>query len=98
MSHRPDELLLNSSAAAATFAAAFAAARLGQTPNRALYSVSMGGIRCLSARSMYGARGVANTSFLAKQGKKSLIFGSGTQFYVQMLFFWHSGGVLCPFN
>ena len=36
--------------------------------------------------------------FWAKQGKKSLIFGSGTQFYVQMLFFWHSGGVLCPLN
>ena len=30
--------------------------------------------------------------FWAKQGKKSLIFGSGTQFYVQMLFFWHSAG------
>ena len=36
--------------------------------------------------------------FWAKQGKKSLIFGSGTQFHVQMLFFWHSGGVLCPLN
>ena len=36
--------------------------------------------------------------FWAEQGKKSLIFGSGTQFHVQMLFFWHSGGVLCPLN
>ena len=30
--------------------------------------------------------------FWAKQGKKSLIFGSGTQFYVQMLFFGTPGG------
>ena len=32
--------------------------------------------------------------FWAKQGRKSLIFGSGTQFHVQMLFFWHSGLLL----
>ena len=37
--------------------------------------------------------------FWAKQGKKSLIFGSGTQFYVQLLFFRHSAGrFLCPLN
>ena len=32
----------------------------------------------------------------AKQGKKSLIFGAGTQFYVQMLFFWRAAGFPWP--
>ena len=31
-------------------------------------------------------------------GGESRILGSGPPFYVQLLFFWHSGGVLCPLN
>ena len=74
-------------------------ARLGQTPKQAVYRVSMGDIRRVSSSSMYGARGMAGTSFLGRTGQKKPNLGSGTQFYVQqLLFFWHSGGDLCPLN
>ena len=42
--------------------------------NRALYRVSTDDIRYVSASSMCGARGEANTSFLGRTGRKKLDF------------------------
>ena len=50
-------------------------ARLGQTPKQAVYRVSMGDIRRVSSSSMYGARGVAGTSFLGRTGQNKPEFG-----------------------
>ena len=37
--------------------------------------MSMGDIRCVSSSSMYGARGVAGTSFLGRTGQNKIEFG-----------------------
>ena len=45
-----------------------------------------------------GRVGRRTPRFWVERGEKNLISGSGTQFYVQLLFFWHSGRFLCPLN